>query len=46
MLTKKILWEGTEDWDNLLNERAKKSGKLVLSDFTKKAINRFKSTNT
>ena len=43
---KNILWEGTEDWDNLLNERAKKSGKLVLSDFTKKAINRFKSTNS
>ena len=43
---KNILWKGTEDWDNLLNERAKKSGKLVLSDFTKKAINRFKSTNS
>ena len=43
---KNVIWKGTEDWDNLLNERAKTSGKLVLSDFTKKAINKFKSTNS
>ena len=42
---KNVIWKGTEDWDNLLNERAKTSGKLVLSDFTKEAINRFKSAN-
>lgn len=35
---KKILWEGTEKWDSLLNERAKVSGELILSDFSKKAI--------
>jgi len=35
-------WEGTEYWDNLLAERAAISGRLVLSDFTKVALNRFK----
>jgi len=35
---KKILWEGTENWDTLLYERAQISGKLVLSDFSKKAL--------
>jgi len=39
---KKIFWEGTENWDNLLIERAEISGKLVLSDFTISAINQFK----
>jgi len=41
-LLKKIFWEGTEDWDSLLSERAEMSGKLVLSDFTVNAINAFK----
>lgn len=39
---KKVLWEGTEDWDTLLFERANISGKLVLSDFTKEALLQFK----
>jgi methylglutaconyl-CoA hydratase len=39
---KKIAWKGTESWDVLLVERAKISGRLVLSDFTKNAIERFK----
>lgn len=39
---KKIIWKGTEEWDNLLSERAKESGKLVLSEFTRKTIERFK----
>jgi methylglutaconyl-CoA hydratase len=39
---KKIMWEGTEYWDTLLIERAESSGKLVLSDFTKDAIAKFK----
>lgn len=39
---KKVLWEGTENWDELLYERAAISGKLVLSDFTKEALNAFK----
>ena len=41
-LLKKVFWEGTEDWDSLLIERAALSGKLVLSDFTRNAINAFK----
>jgi methylglutaconyl-CoA hydratase len=39
---KNIIWEGTEDWDVLLLERAAISGELVLSDFTKKALRQFK----
>ena len=39
---KKIFWEGTENWDRLLDERAAMSGQLVLSDFTRKAIAKFK----
>jgi methylglutaconyl-CoA hydratase len=39
---KKIFWRGTEDWDNLLAERAAISGRLVLSDFTKETLKKFK----
>lgn len=39
---KKIFWKGTEHWDTLLIERAKISGRLVLSEFTKNAIASFK----
>jgi methylglutaconyl-CoA hydratase len=39
---KKVLWEGTENWDSLLEERAKISGKLVLSKTTKSALQKFK----
>jgi methylglutaconyl-CoA hydratase len=39
---KRIFWEGTEHWDDLLIERAETSGKLVLSDFTRNAISAFK----
>jgi methylglutaconyl-CoA hydratase len=42
MMLKKIMWEGTENWDQLLLERAGMSGKLVLSDFTRNAIGKFK----
>jgi methylglutaconyl-CoA hydratase len=38
---KKVLWENTQNWDELLTERALISGKLVLSDFTKKALAKF-----
>ncbi len=41
-MLKKIFWEGTDHWDTLLNERAAMSGKLVLSEFTKNAIGKFK----
>lgn len=40
---KKIFWKGTEHWDKLLPERAAISGRLVLSDFTKHAIEKFKA---
>ena len=40
---KKIFWQGTEHWDSLLLERAAISGELVLSEFTRKAIEKFKS---
>ena len=39
---KKVLWEGTSHWDSLLYERAAISGRLVLSDFTKNALEKFK----
>jgi methylglutaconyl-CoA hydratase len=40
---KQIFWQGTENWDNLLLERAAISGRLVLSEFTKAAISAFKA---
>jgi methylglutaconyl-CoA hydratase len=40
---KKIFWQGTEHWDQLLKDRAAISGRLVLSEFTRKAIESFKS---
>lgn len=42
---KKVFWQGTENWDTLLTERAGISGRLVLSDFTRNAINKFKAKN-
>ncbi|WP_341200198.1 enoyl-CoA hydratase/isomerase family protein [Croceibacter atlanticus] len=38
---KKIFWNGCDDWNTLLNERAKVSGRLVLSEFTKEKLKRF-----
>jgi methylglutaconyl-CoA hydratase len=40
---KKIFWKGTEDWDTLLCDRAEISGRLVLSQHTKEAIEKFKA---
>lgn len=39
---KKALWHDTDHWSSLLYERAAISGTLVLSDFTKDALARFK----
>ncbi|AVI50190.1 enoyl-CoA hydratase [Pukyongia salina] len=39
---KAVFWKGTEDWDELLAERAAISGRLVLSEFTKETLKRFK----
>ena len=40
---KRVFWEGTEHWDELLAERAAVSGELILSQEAKTAINKFKS---
>lgn len=40
---KNIFWQGTENWDQLLVERAAISGRLVLSEFTRNAISAFKA---
>ncbi|NJB71381.1 methylglutaconyl-CoA hydratase [Saonia flava] len=39
---KKVLWEGTEHWKKLLEDRAEMSGKLALSPNTKAALEKFK----
>lgn len=41
-LLKAACWKGSEDWGQLLEARAAMSGKLVLSEFTAKAIAAFK----
>ena len=40
---KQVFWEGTAHWDQLLTERAGVSGRLVLSEFTRQAIQQFKA---
>ena len=40
---KTVFWKGTENWDQLLVERAGISGKLILSDFSRNAIEKFKA---
>jgi methylglutaconyl-CoA hydratase len=40
---KKVFWEGTEHWDELLVNRAKISGRLILSDFSRNFISKFKN---
>lgn len=39
---KKVLWKNTDHWETLLEERAEVSGKLVLSNFAKRALQKFK----
>jgi methylglutaconyl-CoA hydratase len=39
---KKIFWHGTDHWDKLLIERAAVSGRLILSEHSRKAIEKFK----
>jgi methylglutaconyl-CoA hydratase len=38
---KRMFWSGTEHWETLLFDRASMSGELVLSDYTKRAIEAF-----
>jgi methylglutaconyl-CoA hydratase len=40
---KRAFWEGTEEWETLLAARARVSGLLVLSDYTRAAIARFRT---
>ncbi|HEX6333574.1 MAG TPA: enoyl-CoA hydratase/isomerase family protein [Flavisolibacter sp.] len=40
---KAVLWQGTDDWDDLLYQRAEISGRLVLGKFTRDAITKFKT---
>lgn len=40
---KQVFWQGTDQWDDLLAERAGLSGRLALSDFTRNAIGAFKA---
>ena len=40
---KKIFWKGTENWDELLSKRAKISGELILSEFSKNAIKKIQN---
>jgi len=42
---KKAFWSGTENWGELLMQRAAISGRLVLSSFTKEFIKQFKAKN-
>ena len=39
---KTMFWRGTDDWDMLLMQRAKISGRLVLSEFTKDTLRNYK----
>jgi len=38
---KKVFWEGTDHWPQLLEARAEHSGRLALSEFTRRAIEEF-----
>jgi len=40
---KKVLWQNTSHWDELLKERAKISGKLVLTEEARAVLVKFKS---
>lgn len=40
---KKVLWEGTAHWDELLSNRAEISGSLVLTDFSRDTLGKIKS---
>lgn len=40
---KQMLWKGTDGWEEEMKSRAAQSGKLVLSDVTRKTLSAFKS---
>jgi len=39
---KEVMWDGTDHWDSLLLERAAMSGTRVLSEYTKKTLEKLK----
>lgn len=41
-ILKRELWSDTENWDNLLSEKARISARLVLRDFTRDFLKKFK----
>lgn len=38
---KKVFWEGCENWDELLEQRAESSGRMVLSEYTKEILSKY-----
>ncbi len=42
---KKVLWEGSEQWDVLLFKRAEISGQLLLSDYCQQALKSLKNNH-
>jgi methylglutaconyl-CoA hydratase len=40
---KRIFWAGTDDWQERMSARAAMSGRMVLSDFTREALGRFRA---
>lgn len=40
-MLKRVFWENCDHWDELLEQRAEMSGKLVLSDYTKAALAKY-----
>lgn len=40
---KAVFWKGTEHWEQLLHERAKISGKLILGEHARLAIEKFRN---
>lgn len=38
---KKMFWEGTENWDKLLEQRAEINGKLIFTEYAKKYMKNF-----
>ncbi len=40
---KKIFWKGTDHWDDLLKDRAAITGKLAISEYTKKALEKLQT---
>lgn len=38
---KYLIWEGTDDWPSIMEERAAQSGRLVLTDHAQKAIAKY-----